>query len=114
MNSKTTLIEFDESLITGIEEMDEEHKKLIEMLNTVYDILKRGEKDEAHHYFDKEILSYVKTHLKDEEEFMEKINCPELEQHKKIHEIFRKMITDLIPSIESGDHKAFSQALPIS
>lgn len=45
---------------------------------------------------------------------MEKINYPELEQHKKIHEIFRKIVTDLIPAIKSGDHKAYSQAIALS
>lgn len=65
MNAKIhNLIEFDELLLTGVEEMDKEHKNLVEMLNHVYVLLKEGKKEEVFEYFYKEILFYVDPILK--------------------------------------------------
>jgi hypothetical protein len=41
------MIEFDDNLLTHVEEMDEQHMKLVELLNNTYKLLKEGKKDEA-------------------------------------------------------------------
>lgn len=108
------LIEFSNELLTEVEEMDNQHEKLVEMLNHVYLLLKEGKKLEAEEFFYNEIVSYVETHLKDEENFMEEIGYPDLENHKKVHEIFREEIYKLAPYIKSGDDKAFKSAVALS
>jgi hemerythrin len=35
-------------------------------------------------------------------------------KRKKLHEIFRKEIYQLLPAIESGDYKTFTQTLALS
>ncbi|MFN3814518.1 MAG: bacteriohemerythrin, partial [Aquificaceae bacterium] len=82
------MIVFDESLRLGIEEMDAEHKTLVDMLNHLQSLLKEGKRTEAMHYFNEVLLSYVETHLSHEEAFLEQIGYPELESHKKIHEVY--------------------------
>lgn len=108
------MIVFDESLRLGIEEMDAEHKTLVDMLNHLQSLLKEGKRTEAMHYFNEVLLSYVETHLSHEEAFMEQIGYPELESHKKIHEVYKKEVYRLAPHVESGDEKAFREALALA
>ncbi|MGC9119859.1 MAG: hemerythrin domain-containing protein, partial [Sulfurihydrogenibium sp.] len=38
----------------------------------------------------------------------------DLENHKKIHELFRREVQNLAPHIEQGDPKAFREALALA
>ncbi len=93
--------------------MDEEHKTLVAMLNRVYELLKEGKREEACAYFVDTLMDYVETHLSHEEAFMERIGYPELERHKKAHEMFRKEVGKLCDPIKSGDMKEFASALSL-
>jgi len=104
-------IEFDDNLLTHVEEMDKQHMRLVALLNNVYELLKEGKKEEAIELFKREILSYVEYHLSEEEKFMEKIGYPELDHHRKVHDMFRREIYNLAPYMEKGDPKAFREAL---
>ncbi|MGC8941776.1 MAG: bacteriohemerythrin [Sulfurihydrogenibium sp.] len=108
------MIEVKEDIFIGIEDMDEQHLKLLELLNKVMNLLHEGKKEEAMHLFDREILDYTEKHLADEEKFMESIEYPDLENHKKIHELFRREVQNLAPYIEQGDPKAFREALALA
>jgi hemerythrin len=81
------LITMTDNLITGVEEMDKEHLELIEMINHVASLIKEGKKEEVKEFFINKFSAYIETHLKDEEKFMESIGYPELETHKKVHNI---------------------------
>jgi hemerythrin len=105
------LIEFNDNLLTHVEEMDKQHMRLVALLNNVYEFLKEGKKEEALELFEKTLLWYVDYHLSEEENFMEEIGYPELDKHKKAHDIFRREIYNLISYIKSGDPKAFRQVL---
>jgi hemerythrin len=64
------LIEFNDDLLTHVEEMDKQHMRLIALLNSVYEFLKEGKKEEALELFEKTLLRYVDYHLSEEENFM--------------------------------------------
>ena len=105
------MIEFDNTLLTHVDEMDEQHRRLIDLLNDVYKLLKEGKREEAVKFFADQVVAYTEYHLSEEEKFMQEIDYPELEQHKKLHEIFRREIYNLAPLVEKGDPQAFKQAL---
>jgi hemerythrin len=82
-NMKTNddlLIEFDDDLLTCVEEMDKQHMKLVALLNNVYEFIREGKKEEALELFEKELLFYVEYHLSEEEKFMEEIGYPDLDK----------------------------------
>lgn len=108
------LVKFDDTLQINIPEMDEQHKKLVDMLNHVYEFMSKGLFDEALDFFIKEIVNYVEIHFKDEEEFMEKIGYPDIENHKKIHLLFKEEILRLIPAIQSKNVYQFRCAVSLS
>ncbi|WP_083762863.1 bacteriohemerythrin [Thermocrinis albus] len=76
-------LQFVNELLTGVEEMDRQHMVLVELLNEVTSLLERGEREKAIKVFRDKLVEYVETHLKDEEEFMEKIGYPDLDNHRK-------------------------------
>jgi hemerythrin len=105
------MIKFDNNLLTHVEEMDKQHMKFVELLNSTYELLREGKKEEALELFERDLLAYMEHHLSEEEKFMEKIGYPELEQHRKVHELFRREVYNLAPLIEKGGPKAFREAL---
>ena len=82
------IIKWNSELANGIDAFDKEHMFLVETLNNVYNLLKEGRRDEAKSLFNEKIVNYTVKHFAHEEEVMEKYNYPDLENHKKIHEIF--------------------------
>jgi hemerythrin len=108
---KVTVIEFSEELLTGIPEMDEQHKKLVELLNKVVSVLREGRREEARNILIRELLDYVESHLTSEEEFLKSIGYPDYENHKKAHDVFRKEVQRLVPHVKNGDEKAFRDVL---
>jgi hemerythrin-like metal-binding protein len=105
------MFDFDKEFKLEIDLIDNEHIKLVDMLNEVYERLAAGKKNEARQYFTETLSSYVNEHFANEEKFMESIGYPGLDEHKKIHENFKKTFQELVPLIESYDDTAFRRAL---
>jgi hemerythrin len=105
------LFDFDAEFRLGIDVIDNEHVKLIDMLNQVHVLLSEGKKSEAVTYFRETLSSYVNEHFANEEKFMAEIGFPGLDDHKKIHENYRQSFNDLLPLIETYDEAAFRSAL---
>jgi hemerythrin len=74
---------WDNSLKIGVDAMDEQHKILIELINKLVQTIESG--SDAMDDFDN-LADYVVKHFSEEEDYLEKINFPQLEGHKKIHE----------------------------
>jgi hemerythrin len=105
------LFDFDKEFRLGIDVIDTVHVKLVDMLNEVHSLLSEGKKEEARRYFAVTLSSYVNEHFANEEKFMESIGYPQIAEHKKIHENYKKSFQELIPQIESIDETAFRNAL---
>ncbi len=78
----------------GVPEMDDQHKKLIETINFLYDKHQaNASKMDVMGAFDR-LMSYAQKHFKNEEDLMEKIAFPNVQTHKLTHDRFiRKMKT---------------------
>ena len=95
----------------GIDDVDDEHGKLIDMLNRVHDLLSEGKSKWARTYYNDMLSTYVYEHFANEERFMESFDFPEIEEHKKVHSNFRRSFEKLKPLIETYDDASFRQAL---
>lgn len=105
------IFNFEAEFKLGIDEVDREHMKLVEMLNAVHALIRERKKDDARRYFSETLSAYVVEHFANEEAFMERIGYPDLEDHRKIHENFKKSFSELQPKIESFDERAFRTAI---
>jgi hemerythrin len=105
------LFDFETEFKLGIEEIDKEHEKLVSMLNSVHLLLKEGKKEDAISFFRQTLSSYVIEHFSNEEMFMERIEFPQIDEHKKIHINFKKSFMEVLPLIDSYDEAVFRNAL---
>ncbi|MFO7658612.1 MAG: bacteriohemerythrin [Bacteroidales bacterium] len=73
---------------TGIEVIDNQHKKLIELIDRLYSsFMQRSEKEHMQHIL-KEVLDYANYHFDTEAELMRKHNYPKTSEHISIHDAF--------------------------
>lgn len=86
---------FTEDCLTGIEQIDDEHEKLFELINQTMNLLHNELLEDKYHQISQvleELKEYADTHFANEEAYMAAINDPELEKQKKQHMAFREKI----------------------
>jgi hemerythrin len=92
------MFKWNENYITGVELIDEQHKKLFEIGNRAYDLLKNT------FYTDKydkiveiilELKDYTIFHFKTEEQYLLSIKCPTFFSHKVEHDDFIKKLESI-------------------
>lgn len=105
------IFDFEAEFRLGIDQVDNEHIILVNMLNDVYALVAEGKRDEARQYFSETLSNYVDEHFSSEEQFMDSIGYPELHTHRKIHENFKNSLLKMLPMIEAVDEKAFRNTL---
>jgi hemerythrin-like metal-binding protein len=72
----------------GIEKFDNEHKKLIEIINRLNEAMSVGKSKEVMGSVITELIKYTHTHFKNEEEYQKSIGYPDYQNHLKIHKYF--------------------------
>ena len=93
---------FDDSLRTGFEAIDEQHRLFLTMLAEL------GAQIEAGHHRQGVIDAfqgmrlYADGHFADEEILMQERGYPELEAHKRLHATFQTMAADLEARLGEG------------
>ena len=88
-------VEWDNSYNLNIKSLDAQHKKLFEIVNRLYTLNEHSSKEEIRGIL-YEFSDYMRTHFKDEEQFMDSISYPGFQEHKKIHENIIEHLNDLI------------------
>lgn len=79
-----------DDLSVGVPELDDDHQVLIDLLNRVADAGPSfGE------VFSR-LIDYVATHFEREERFMEGINYPDRDRHKRLHDAFSARIGSML------------------
>ena len=101
--------EFDESLVTGNELIDGQHKELIDKINKLLDSCENGNDKLAAVKTLDYLSDYTDFHFGAEEKLQEEIEYPGFEEHKKEHENLRKVVAELHEMLveEEGPSPAF-------
>lgn len=95
--------EWSEKLATGVPEMDEQHKKLLNIINELYEAMKQGKGREVVDKVISELVKYTDYHFASEENLMSKYGYPELANHKKEHEYFKNKIKEFSDKKAKGE-----------
>ncbi len=97
------MYELKEQYLTGMETIDDQHRKIFQLADQVYELLK----DENMLYKDGELLKivqelqdYTKYHFSEEEIYMEKIGYSRLEEQKIQHEKFIEELDKLNQAVQ--------------
>lgn len=105
--------EFDDSLMTGNEMIDSQHKVLIEKINNlVASCEEKRDKLNAVRMLNY-LADYTEFHFQAEEKLQEEIGYPEMEEHRKKHQELRQTVEDLHQMLEEeeGPSDAFVDQL---
>ena len=105
--------EFDISLMTGNKEIDEQHQEWINKINALLACCEKGGgKIEAIKMLEY-MAAYSDFHFKEEEKLQEEVSYPALDEHKKKHDEFRKVVEELHDMLEEeeGPSDAFVKAV---
>ena len=87
------------------EVIDNQHKELVRMTNTLFDGCKKGSTS-ADAVFMQTIrgaVEYAQTHFFTEEKYMKMTDFPDMAAHKKEHESFVSVVLESVKNFEEGN-----------
>ncbi len=87
------LITWTEDFSVGVVEIDNQHKKLVNMINELHHAMAEGKGNMNVGDIINRLVDYSVYHFKTEEKYFDKFNYPETEAHKKIHSDFVKKVS---------------------
>lgn len=104
---------FDDSLVTGNEMIDSQHKEWIDRINQLMKTCETDKEKMAAVKMLDYMADYANFHFGEEEKLQESIGYPGLAEHKKKHEEFRKAVEELKEMLEEqeGPSDAFAKAV---
>lgn len=97
------IIQFDDSIRLGVPVIDQQHEKLVGMVNDVFRAMKSGgDHDTIGHILD-QILDYTYTHFTSEEKLMQDAGFADIEAHKELHQELLASAKDYRQQFEDGE-----------
>lgn len=96
------LIEWKDAYSVGVPAVDEEHRELIELINSLYDSMRSPEQDTDVREFLGEIYARIASHFALEELIMRQNEYDEYREHKLEHEQLLDEIRDIMDDYEDG------------
>ena len=102
--------EWTDQLSVNVQAIDSQHKKLIEMINSLNEAMLAKKGREMQKATIDAMVDYAATHFRLEEGYMKKFNYPDYDAHKSEHDEFTRTAQDLK---ERADTKGFGLTLEI-
>ncbi len=88
-------IQWSQAFNTGVEEVDKQHKTLIDQINKLNLAMQSGQGQESLGQTLAFVEDYVRSHFRAEERYMERVDCPVAKQNKNAHAEFLAKFTQL-------------------
>jgi len=102
--SSSKLMEWSDQLSVGIQEIDEQHKVLVDLLNQLHDAIMNHHGAEATGEIMDKLCEYTKIHFAVEESILRILDYPDYDDHKKHHEQLLTQVRELRHKMESEGH----------
>ena len=96
------LITWSDSLSVKVKQFDDQHKKLVDMVNQLFDAMKTGKGNQVMGDILKQLIAYTQTHFAAEERLLKQYAYPDFEAHKKEHNALVIQVLDLQKQFQEG------------
>ncbi len=96
------LFTWSEKYSVKVAEIDEQHKKLIGLVNRLNDAMRQGQGKQALSGVLKELVQYAANHFATEERIMLANGYPDYQEHKTKHDKITKTVLDVQAQYEQG------------
>jgi len=97
-----SLINWSDSFSVNVKAMDDQHRKLVQLINELNDAMKLGKSKDIMENILKGLVDYTLTHFSSEEDLMKTNNYPGFSNQKKEHEALVKQVADYQNKYHSG------------
>jgi len=87
-------MEWTTELGVSVREIDDQHKKLIALINKLHDAMRAGQGKQVLEGTLQELAAYAVYHFETEEKYMQQFSYPGYPKHKAAHTAFVKKVTD--------------------
>ncbi len=78
-------LDWQESFSVKVPELDQQHRRLVDMINRLHDALRAGGDPRVAQSILDDLVVYTRHHFSTEERLMEECGYPELEDHRRRH-----------------------------
>lgn len=95
-------IDWTNDLNTGIAVIDKQHHRIVEYINQLYDVRKTHTPQDLEKIL-QELVDYTLSHFAFEESLMEEANYRFITGHKRVHDMFRRRISDFMQRLKLGE-----------
>ena len=89
-------------LSVDISVIDEQHKKLVALINALHEGMRSGQGKETVEKTLSELAEYTQYHFKTEEEYMKKFGYSDFAKHKAEHDAFVAKVSEFQQAYSSG------------
>ena len=96
------LISWSDELSVKVNEIDDQHKKLISLMNNLHDAMRAKQGKQALEATLQELAAYTVYHFQTEEKYMQKFHYPGFAAHKAQHDAFVKKVSDFQKDFVAG------------
>jgi hemerythrin len=102
LGDQMALIAWSDKYSMNIKEIDDQHKKLVGMINELHDAMKQAKSKEVSLDIINKLADYTKYHFSTEEKYMKQFGYPDYAAHKKEHEKFIDQVMSFKIEYEAG------------
>ncbi len=95
-------IEWTSDLDTGIQVIDNQHKRIVEYINKLDDTRVTHDLEQISIVLN-ELVDYTLSHFTFEESLMEEAGYPFIRGHKRVHQLFVKRVGDYVQRFKMGE-----------
>lgn len=95
-------VEWSDALSVGIEEIDGQHKVLVDLVNKMHEAIHQRHGSDVVNSILSDLADYTRIHFAVEESLMRILNYPGYEAHKEIHEELLGAVVDLQEKVATG------------
>ena len=92
-----------DNLNTGIDVIDNQHKRIVDYINKLYNVHNSNADKAAIRDVIDELVDYTLTHFTFEEGMLDDYNYDQLGEHKALHEQFAAQVRELRDHFDSND-----------
>lgn len=96
-------ITWNDSFSVKVLAIDQQHQKLVSMINELSDAMKDGKGKDVLSKIINGLILYTSTHFKTEEKYFDEFGYPDAEAHKKEHNEFVQKVLEFKNGFNSGD-----------
>jgi hemerythrin-like metal-binding protein len=97
------LISWNDSMSVNIEEIDSQHKNLVEIINTLFDAMKAAKGYDVLDEVLNKLIDYVHYHFETEETYFDKFEYSDSQIHKDEHKYFTEQVGEFKKAFVEGE-----------